>query len=102
MTYLIAKTVTYICERYLNARKMSETADDYYISFTHQVAPADVMEWEEQIKDAEKRRIKDRTVMDIIGATKPDSERMQTVDVESSGGPIVEWIQLAIIIEEKQ
>ena len=82
---------------------MSESAHNYYINFTRGVAPADVIEWEQQITDAESKRMQDRSQMDIIGATKPPREEaIPAAGSETNRGPIVDWIQLGIVLEEKQ
>jgi hypothetical protein len=82
---------------------MATAADEYYTMYTRGVAHADVAEWERQMKEAEDKRMQNRTVMDIIGAQEPHPERgTQNVDSDLCRGPVFEWIQLAIIIEEKQ
>jgi hypothetical protein len=83
---------------------MSQTSDDYYTRLTAGIDPNDVRRWEKDITDAERQRIHDKTVMDIIGSrTVPKS-----VQPESDTAPIdgvltsLEWLQLALEIEEKQ
>lgn len=82
---------------------MVYSADEYYVTFTRGIPHADVTRWEQQIVDAEARRMDDRAVMDMIGATKPSAETPITpLTTDISQDPIVEWIQLALVIEEKQ
>lgn len=63
------------------------------------------MEWEDQITSAERNRMQDRSVMDILGARQPVEEEAAASnqsDDNTSRGSITEWIQLGIDIEEKQ
>ena len=63
------------------------------------------MEWEDQITSAERNRMEDRSVMDILGARQPVEEEAAASnqsDDNTSRGSITEWIQLGIDIEEKQ
>lgn len=82
---------------------MADSTNEHYTTFTRGVPTADVMQWEKDMGDAEARRMQDRTVMDIIGATQPPAERsVQPMQWDIGRGPIEEWIQLALTIEEKQ
>ena len=60
--------------------------------------------WDSDIRRAEENHERDRTVMDILGGQRPQQEEdMSNIeDIQEEGDPIVQWIQLAIDIEEKQ
>lgn len=82
---------------------MSASADHNYNELITGIISTDIEHWEYQISKAEKDRLHDITVMDIIGAVRPADECM----AESGGqngpaGVISQWIQLAVMIEEKQ
>jgi hypothetical protein len=82
---------------------MTETADEYYINYSRGAALEDLRQWESAIENAEMHRMSDRTVMDIIGATQPSSERPNhSLNMNISRGEVTEWIRLALILEEKQ
>jgi hypothetical protein len=82
---------------------MAKSANSYYVDFTRGVTPADLTEWEEQMTDAESNRMEDRSRMDIIGATKPPPEQdTATARSDIPRTPIVQWLDLAIVVEEKQ
>ena len=97
-------SVSTLCLRFLQSFSMSQTSDDYYTRLTAGIDPNDVQKWEQQVAHAEQQRIHDKTVMDIIGSLtvakgvlpEPDSAPIET-EVRS-----VEWLQLALEIEEKQ
>jgi len=55
--------------------------------------------------EGQRRTMKrDRTVMDILGGQQPwrEEDVSNIEDIQEEGDPIVQWIQLAIDIEEKQ
>jgi hypothetical protein len=82
---------------------MTETANEYYTKYTRGIPPEDLQQWERAIDNAEIHRMTDRTVMDIIGATQPSSAMPNhTPDRAISRGDVTEWIELALMLEEKQ
>jgi hypothetical protein len=82
---------------------MTETANEYYITYTRGIPPEELRQWERAIENAEVHRMTDRTVMDIIGATQPSFETPNhTLDTDVSREAVTEWLQLALILEEKQ
>ena len=67
------------------------------------IPSSDIQEWNNQIEHAENVQMKDRSVMDIMGAQRP--QQGEAADMPGSNnepGSVTEWIQLAIDIEEKQ
>jgi len=60
--------------------------------------------WDSDIQRAEENCERDRTVMDILGGQQPQQEEdvSNIEDIQEEEDPIVQWIQLAIDIEEKQ
>ena len=82
---------------------MSLSANQYHVNLVQGILASDLGKWEHQISHAEQQRIQDITVMDIIGASKPSGEdRAQSGVTGGAIGVVAEWIQLAIVIEEKQ
>lgn len=92
-----------LCDRFDHAEEMAKEAAAYYDSLVRGIAPTDVRTWEEQICHAEKHRITDRSVMDIIGAASVSDEEPNASTVSGTGrGPVEKWLSLAITIEQKQ
>lgn len=82
---------------------MSRTADEYYAKLVIGIASADLTRWQEQIENAERNRMNDRSVMDILGASRPTAEpAAANPPTRTSNDSILHWIQLAIDVEEKQ
>jgi len=83
---------------------MAQTSDDYYTRLSAGIDPKDVQKWDQEIVDAERRRLHDRTVMDIIGSvTVPTTVGPEPDSALPHGdGTHWEWLQLALEIEEKQ
>jgi hypothetical protein len=83
---------------------MSEMTDEYYARLIQAIGANDVREWEEQIDQAERLRLKDRAVMDIVGSNSPDIGRQaaSSSDNDPTQEVTSEWIHLAILIQEKQ
>jgi hypothetical protein len=83
---------------------MTQTCQDYYSRLTAGIDPNEVTEWEGEIANAERQRLNDRSVMDIIGSAtlpvtlnaEPDLTPMEVREASS------EWLQLALQVEEKQ
>jgi hypothetical protein len=81
------------------------SANRYYEKLVDGVNDIDLRQWEDEIRHAENTRLQDRSVMDILGAK--SLQRDQAADeAQSDNGSghksDIEWIQLAINIEEKQ
>jgi hypothetical protein len=83
---------------------MSLTSEDYFARLTSGIDPNHVTEWERQMVAAEQQRVHDRSVMDVVGSISvpdaspvaPNSETTLSSDITS------EWLQLALVVEEKQ
>lgn len=82
---------------------MSRSTDEYFQHLIEGINPGDLQEWEDQILDAEARRMEDKSAMDIIGANKPEGrDNHPGAGDDCTLGPVAEWIQLAISIQETQ
>jgi Kyakuja-Dileera-Zisupton transposase len=95
---------TWLCQRYTQAAAMSRSALLYYDKLTKGIDSETVKEWEAVISLAESERKQDRSVMDILGAAKPQSEEATALPEmdRAADGLVSEWLQLAIQLQEKQ
>lgn len=100
-----------LCHRFTEAAGMLQCAEDYYDNQTLDISKEDIEQWETNIKIAESRRKQDRSVMDIMGATKPQRADPTTAENNNAarnaasdpgGTQVVKWIQMAMEIEETQ
>lgn len=92
-------------EKYDLAAGTSQCAQIYYEKLVKGINDMDLKKWEHDIKNAEDKRLHDRSVMDILGAKdlpKDLAAAADIPDVDSSHRSDTEWIQLALNIEEKQ
>lgn len=82
---------------------MTADSADYYDTLVRGISSTDVETWERQISDAEKNRLTDRRVMDIVGGRlSNDQDHIDTAEGETARGPVAKWLSLAIVIEQKQ
>ena len=82
-----------------------QIAQKYYNNLVQGIDPIDQNEWERQIQNAERTRLQDCTVMDILGAkqlVKDTVAATALADITSHNSSITDWIQLAIEVEECQ
>ena len=81
---------------------MDVKAKEYFAKMSVSISAALRMQWEQEITDAESRRMDNPAAMDILGAaTKPSSKAHD--NVQSPEYSIVEeWIQMAIESEKMQ
>jgi len=94
---------TSLCQRYTQAAAMSQSAIDYYDKLTVGIDTETVEEWEAVITRAESERKQDRSVMDILGAAKPQPDETTALpEINAADDSVSEWLQLAIQVEEKQ
>lgn len=88
---------------YVTAAETSHTADQYYTKLVSGITADDLAKWQEQIEKAERDRMHDRSVMDILGAARPAAESIAANMVSRPlDDPVMEWINLAIEVQEKQ
>jgi hypothetical protein len=99
-----------LSSRYVQAAAMCRSAQNYHNKLMEGILGADLQTWEAEITHAERMRKEDKSVMDIIGATEPQSLEANAEapgDAEIGGaadaarGPN-QWLRLAIQIEQKQ
>ncbi len=82
---------------------MSSTTDQYYANLVTRISAGNLTTWKGQIEQAEKDRMRDRSVMDILGAVRPDTDvAMVNLAEQPVDDTITQWLQLAIEIEGKQ
>jgi hypothetical protein len=83
---------------------MSLTSEDYYARLTSAIDPNHVTEWERQMTAAEQRRVHDRAAMDVVGSILPPDPAPVAPDSGATLSPDItsEWLQLALVVEEKQ
>ena len=62
-----------------------------------------VQQWEICIKRAETQQKQNKSVMDILAATRPQQEEFTLLPEPSAADSLItEWLQMAIVIHEKQ
>lgn len=94
---------TTLCNRYTQASAMSRSAQEYYDGLTAGIDEGLVQQWEMEITRAESQRKQNRSVMDILAATKPQQEeRAALTGPNAADGLVADWLQMAIDIDEKQ
>ena len=94
---------TTLCNRYTQASVMSRSAREYYDGLTERINDELVQQWEIDIKRAETQRKEKISVMDILAATRPQQEECTVLPEPSAAdGLVTEWLQMAIVIHEKQ
>lgn len=124
---LLAMSET-LCHRHLEAQAMMRDADQYYLDITGTADDQNLFSWTKEIEAAESSRLSNVEVMDIYGARVKDvmSEDNYVVGkgsaMESAGlsrarqqepvslparasastAAIEEWIEFALVVEEKQ
>ncbi|KAF8799520.1 hypothetical protein BYT27DRAFT_7120564, partial [Phlegmacium glaucopus] len=93
--------------RYRHALTMTDETGKYYLEMTAMVEDDRVKIWEDEILSAESMREADLKVMDIYRARVPD-QLLDDSAAGSASGPdtptssVHEWIQFALMVEEKQ
>ena len=89
-------------DRHNQAISTHESARLYYEALIPEITHQDLSEWEEGILYAEGRRLKDISVMDVLGSKGPTITEESVPKDSQAHGPIAEWMQMALQIEEKQ
>lgn len=85
------------------AATTSESAEQYYQNLIKGINIRDLEEWEQGVNEAERTRLMDRSVMDVLGTQLPtNAESIAQKDGAQVNGSVAEWIQMGIEIEEKQ
>lgn len=94
-----------LVDKYNVATSTRLSANRYYEKLVEGINEIDLRQWEKDITHAESNRLRERNVMDILGA-KPLQRADTAANFQSDSGhgskSDDEWIQLAINIEEKQ
>lgn len=95
--------VTTLCRGYRTAVDMCDHAETYYRNLTAQAGPIAVEKWERDIEEAERMRIYDITRMDIYAASLdiPVPDHSYTAS-GAAGSHLVSWMELSLVVEEKQ
>jgi hypothetical protein len=83
---------------------MSEGANQYSDHLSSSISARDMQVWEEEIRDAESRRLADVKVMDILGARQaPEEERgTSSTGGDPGAGQTEQWIRMGLDLQEKQ
>ena len=63
-----------LAERYIQAATICESARDYYDKLASGIILEDIKIWEDEISHAERDHMRDRSVMDIMGANTQDKD----------------------------
>ena len=98
----------FLCRRHKEAAENLESAEHYLDELTQVADPLAIQAWTQEIEHAEANRLVDPAVMDIYGARATPS---MTVPEESPApsdhhplrkSPKQLWLEMALIIEERQ
>lgn len=88
---------------YLTASETTHTADQYYSNLVAGITADELGKWQGQIEQAERDRMEDKSVMDVMGAARPATEpATANTPSQQVDDSVIEWIQLAIQVQEKQ
>lgn len=93
-------TAAVLCKRYIQANEMVQDTIHYYDQMSSIVAPALKQQWEKEIVGAESQRLKNPSVMDIIGAHEIHFQSGPTSGEQPQKN--MEWLDLALSMEERQ
>jgi hypothetical protein len=91
-----------LADRFIQATEMVQESKEYFQNISSTVSETLRMTWNQEIKAAEKKRLHDPSVMDILGAEQvkitaaPDHSRVRPSTAAD------EWLEFALAIEEKQ
>jgi hypothetical protein len=91
-----------ISDRFIQAREMARQANDYYHKMSSTISQTFLNTWEAAIQSAERHRVSDPSVMDMLGAQDVDPIAEPEPRRERGSGQAQQWLQLAIAIEERQ
>jgi hypothetical protein len=90
-----------ISDRFIQATEMSKETTVYYEKISSTVSAVLRRTWNEEIINAERHRLENPSLMDILGAQIDDDQRPDEYRVQATGSGN-KWLQLALAIEEKQ
>jgi hypothetical protein len=91
-----------LSNRFIHATEMVRITQSYYEQMSNTVPAALRNEWNKEIVHAESHRLSNPSIMDVMGAkdTNPDNNPVPSRDVPE--GSAMQWLTLAIAIEERQ
>ena len=81
---------------------MAGQANDYYNKMSSTISQTFLDTWEAAIRSAERHRVSNPSVMDMLGAQEIDPIPEAAPSQERGSGQAQQWLQLAIAIEERQ
>ena len=100
ITLFAAATLT---DRFRLAEEMVQLTSVYYDQMSSTVLVSLRRTWEQEITSAESERLRDPSLMDILGARDPDpAGQRDDPDRSRPKGTGPKWLQLALAIEEQQ
>jgi hypothetical protein len=93
-----------LCARHMEASEMVSQTKKYYMQLSATVGHNAILTWEDEVLAAEAMRLADVTAMDIYAARVADQESIASgpAPAPENMTSIEHWIQLAIMVEEKQ
>ena len=94
--------VSALSARYLQAVEMSGRAREYFENIGAGVSSTLRTKWEQDITDAESKRLHNPAAMDILGASSKPSADSHAPSPSSEHSEVEEWIQMAIDHEKMQ
>ena len=98
----------FLCRHHKEAAKNLESAKHYLDELTQVANPLAIQAWTQEIEHAEANRLVDPAIMDIYGAraapgmTAPDNSPAPSDQQPLRKSPKQLWLEMALIIEERQ
>jgi hypothetical protein len=91
-----------LADRFVEATEMVRESTPYFEKMSNSVAAGIRKGWLEEIESAERSRLLDPAVMDIYAADIADTTEAADPGPSAASTDGVQWLPLALAIEEKQ
>lgn len=91
-----------LIHRYRQSIESVEIAEEYYEQLSEPINIDDIARWKTEITNAEKERLSNRAVMDMMASRLSQMKKSQVPEVESDVNKGNSWIGLGLSMEERQ
>ena len=98
----IGHLASVLCNHFIQAIEMVQLTKTYYNQMSTTVSASLKNKWETEIEAAESDRLSNPAGMDIMGAKETDPNPDPTPSRPDVGRSGLQWVALAISIEERQ